>query len=514
MMVWTLFRGRLAAVDETQAQGYVNIQNRYVVGSPVGDPLAIRFFFFKGEIIVVQPPTTYRTRDSSKVGWTDRSSSWVLTNAMLTGGMFGNPNAQGRYVIPDLSLRSTVPGVPAVMNNATLPVLFTKFNFAGWGMDASAKTGMVYGGTNSNMRFEEGMFFSGKPPAGSPGAAPAHDVVSENGANLEVAGCESHGTRGTLVATFRNPSVSGLSGGGVRLERWLKMNVDGRRVNSAGNWSGDMLVANFVQFINCANLPNSSVRKFILRNDPVYGAQFEDALSVFNSYCASGATCTFEEFLIENSMPTDPRFVASGGTLSTIGVNADGSEIGYAGTGGLMGDQQDIQGLTEATAAQGFIQRRGTILTVANYGAAIQAGHNNLIDDVKIVSAGVIRSKAPAGYSRMGWMNSGGFQIWDRTPNGRTYFHDDAITNGLVAIDVLQADGNYRPTYFEFYYPLGYGGTYSGTKLSVSSSPLASLARVDAYRAAQMQVWADAGTVIGCTDAAPFASIRISTDPF
>jgi len=467
---------------------------------------------------------TLRNRLANLIGWTDRTTSLVITDADLTAGTYG-PMVNGRYRISLGNLRSTVPGVPAVKFLTTLAVTVYLSNLFGWGLNASQQTGMVYLGTNANLRFEETLFLSGKPPAGFANALPAHDIAGEKVANLEVVNCESHGTRGTLMADFNSNALSGLSTGGVRISKWGKYNVDGRQVDASGNWTTNHLVANYIQLQNCKSFPgnNSYCEDFILRNDPVYGAYFEDALSVYNSYCKSGETMYFRRGLVENALPYDPLFVASGGTTVWFGRDSNGNTIPYSGTGGLMGDQIGFTGLTETTVSQGFVMQSVTIVTTANYGAAIQAGHHQGLDNIIVVSAGVIRSNAPGGYSKLAWASQsgadgngqegGGLQSWNLTNSDASLYHDNFITNSDVGYYVFDKSGTYRKGYTPIWTPTTTGlTTANNIQRNVPASPLAGLAEADAARAARIQLFKAAGTVIGLTAATSFLDLKISTD--
>jgi len=503
--------GRFYYPDEASAKNYINTQGRLVVGSPVG---VLNVFRRRAVAGVVATIATFRTRDAAQIVWTDRTTSFVITDADLTAGVYG-PQVNGRYRINLGNLRSTVPGVPALKYLGAAALTFYGMNLFGWGMDATAQTGMSYFGTNSDVRFEDTLFLSGKPPAGYDGAMPGHDIVSEGGANLEAVNCESHGTRGTLVYQFKSGYKAG---GGVRFQRFPKMNIDGRRVDVNGNWDGRTKVANYIQLQKCAALDsNTFIEDYISRNDPVYAAEVEDVVSVFGSYCASGQTVEFRRFLVENVFPTDPLFAASGGTRDTLGLRADGSLIGTGATGGLMGDFQDLTGYTVATIAQGFVMKAGTVLSWANYGAGIQAGHNNIIDGVTVISAGVIRSKAAAGWSRLAWTDGGGIEAWDRAPNSNSSFYfSNQIKNCIAGHYVQNADGSRRSGYTPIWDASNGGGgcTFTNnTQRPIPATIAAALAEQDAARTAQLAVWSAAGTVLGLVGASPFVNLKISTDP-
>lgn len=464
--------------------------------------------------VVVTP--TNRSRLPADIVWTDRTTSLTITNATLTGGTYGTPDVNGRYTLPAMNLRSTVPGVPAMVISATLPVRIKDSNFWGWGMDAYMQTGMVYCGYNSDVRVENSLGLSGKPPAGYNGAMPGFFVVSESGANFEMENCEWHKTRGVNIPTFRAPSASGRTGGGVRIKKCAAYDIDGRRVNAAGAWSGATLIANFVQFQNCANLTSDSyVEDYIVRNDPVYGGQPEDFVSTYNSYCAPGQNVIFRRFLAENNLPYDAAWTNSGGTLATIGNNGGAGTIGYGGTCGLAGDNQGIT-VTAANVGQGFTIRDGTMLTFANYGGAIQAGHNNLIDNVKAISQGFIRSAATQGYSRMAWTGGGGFHAWERSVNtgNPVIWFGNIIRNCTASYNLMNTSGVIARGSTPFWDNSNGGCTFTNNTIpAVPANVAAALAELDAARTAQYNVWKNAGTVIGLTDASSVFDIKISTDP-
>jgi len=510
------------AINTVTAYLRANLDGTYTPTTNAADPLVIQLdpttlvrVAQRQLGTIIDAGVTYRTRDPLQIAWTDRTTSLTIANSDLTGGTYG-PLVNGRYRISLGSLRSTVPGVPAVMVTATLPITFVLMNFWGWGMDAYQKTGMVYGGTNSDMRFEECLGLSGKPPAGYDGAMPAFFVVSENGANLEVANCEYPRTRGINVVSFRNPSVSGRAGGGVRVQRVVANDIDGRRVDATGNWDGRTKIGNVVQFQNCQNLTSDSfVEDYISRQDPVYAAEIEDAVSTYNSFCAPGQNVIFRRFLVENNMPTDAAFAASGGTLATIGSNGSGGSLNYGGTGGLMGDNQGIT-VTASNVGQGFTLRDGTVLNVANYGGAIQSGHNNLIDNVTVISHGFIRSKAAGGYSRMAWTGGGGLHAWDRAVNNNdpSIWYGNIIRNSKVSYNLMNTSGVISRGSTPIWDNSNGGCTFTNNTINpVPANVAAALAELDAARAAQMKVWSDAGTVIGLSAAAPVSTLKISTDP-
>ena len=459
--------------------------------------------------VVVQPTT--RTRNPAQIAWTTVQGV-INSDADLTSGKYGiKIRGDGVAVLPGGSWRSDVPGVPCFVVKAgvTRRIIMQDCNFFGYGMNGYHTSGMVLLENGNNVEFRECMRFSGKPPAGYAGAFPGKDYCADNARSVFEINCESYGTSGGFCAEWQDGGITMTER--FRFENTRKRNIDGRMVDAAGNWRTgeapyvDRFPACFVAITGAREIKGVVGTNNWYDNDPEYGAHGEDAISVVGSSVAPGWPGSFMHHLVENWLSYDPAFT---GVQPIHGLKPNLAKIGNSGTMGNAADGANASGTPRnaTTVSHGWKFDDHLVITGSNGGLSMATGNNIEIANSVMLSAAAFRSRAPAGYTIVGvnealGTTTVGLIIWDQYTGGdpAVYF-DIRDTNNTVGWHYALNDGTIRTNHF--FAPSAHTSTGRVILPTIADIP-AGLARNDTYRAAFLNRWRDAGTIIGCTTPAP-----------
>lgn len=454
--------------------------------------------------------TPARERDPNLIAW-QYSTGQTLSEADIQAGKFGGVLSNGAYIIDSPAFRSMIPGTPAliVRHDVQRPVILKRPSFFGWGTDGYMKPGMLMGENFNDVRVEDALFLSSKPPAGYPGAFPARAILFQNPKNLRLEHFEAIKTGGIGVDLWGGDGTAEQT---LTLLGYLGRDIDGRRVDNSGVWIETGIskaIANAVQLNNIVGLKNARIRALDIRNDPLYGAQPEDFYSFHSVSGTVLSPITLEDFLFENGLPYVPGY---DGTQTTFGILPDGSEKTWSGGLGLNADgaQPSVPAGIPKTAdtMPGRVRvRRGYAFTTYNYGLGTSAGNRSAIEDVTIYSPGCIRANNPQGYSRFARGHTG-LQMQDYIGAERTdaqgnpvtvygdpeFWFDNSATNVRVGHFKVTPAGVVEP----HHRVINHAATLTNvTNEPTPASPLAALARLDVLRTEAEAMLAATGIKIG-----------------
>ncbi|WP_027480515.1 hypothetical protein [Deinococcus pimensis] len=455
---------------------------------------------------------TRRPRDPAQLPW--HGTLNITSDSQLTDGSIPGSTVltDGSVVITGRNYRSDTPGQPAVRIAAgiTRKVTFRQGAMLGYGQNAgNGAIAMLYGHGSNNVRLEDQLHFSGQPGGGYDGALPAYAVCLVNGRGFEMVNSETYRTRGVFLSnwdslnTNNSPTLRGV----------YQENVDGRRVDSLGNWRAtnvlgqDYIAATFYQMADARSVRAPLIEYCRMYNDPVYGAQVEDVISHVHTACHPLYPGLVQLCLWENGLVYSPGF---DGTQALYGAGADGWRRAYSGTLGNASDGVNWNAVarTADTMPSNMEFRDSWHLTGMNGGVSISSGNRNILRRCKVINVGYFRSKHPSGYTRIARINpSVGMTqpiiVWDQGPNSDpnytrndpAYWYGNIVDSCTVGWWDANADGTFQRSNGFFASPYTRQG--ADILLPTPTSIAAALQLIDDYRAEAVSALTSGGRVIG-----------------
>lgn len=438
--VVSLNTGRWRYVDERTATHYFR-NGRYIIGSPVGDPLAERGRQFAGLY-----PSAQKYTSAAQVPWN-------ATPMSLTGG-----SAADVTVIDGKNIRSDNPTIPALLlDNYQGLVIVKRCNLFGYGESATAK-GIVGSTFNARIQFEDCNFFSGNPMVLDKFAG--RSAVLGGFRSFSAVNCSHYGTRGFYLTDW--VGGPGQTEPTVQLLRNYFRNIDGRRSNPAdalgwrrGNVSGvDHDPAQMIQLNGCKGIHAVLVADNEVMNEAGL-SHAEDIYSGFLTYGTAASPITIDRNLFSGQSVYDawfdPALSEYYGNNMPDGTAGKVDARGYqnSGGGGLLGDGKGATYLLDP-AFMRFV--RNTVLGMNNYGLGVASGHDHTIDGNVILRSGYVRHLARN--VKIGWKHvplqlqdyytGGGASIDDGTgtATSRVRWYNVDVTNnqyGYTSFDPRSA---------------------------------------------------------------------------
>lgn len=495
------------------------------------------------------PPVTL-LRSRKRSDYTLPDAPMTITKAALLAGAWGPPNADGWYEIPDFKCHSLTPGVPCIRvkhMDTDLKVKIIRPVLDGLGVPGSNAGGLIVAESENSVWVDDYLLFSSPPPVGGNGKAclTMRSLTAESPREIRMTRGESYGTGGIYVnriaqgGKFRNIYVGQAGGYNIRGTGY---NADGTvRLTAAGRIDISAYLGYSAQFFQLNNAPDAPegsviVEYWVAHTDPLAmrgrnAGQREDD---WNIHAAAGAI--IRHYLEENGMPWDPNW---DGTQPVFGVDPaspSGRGYGYSGSGGL-GDGYTKSGFTGTPGPNDVTHQvyaeDGTSLNNLNVGFGVTAG--NRMRGKRLVSfvAGVIRSNAPGGYSRLavkaapapsGESGNNAVQAFQfyMAQGDKALFYGHEMDDLRGAYCWIDNNGNWRRNSAYISDPNGTQGTSSnrtynsikfrqggvelppfagGIKLIETPTSVAdALAKLDAERQARIDTFVAAGKVIGMSD--------------
>lgn len=342
----------------------------------------------------------------------------TITEAALLSGSFGAKNAEGWYEIKDHLCHSLTPGVPCIRIKSMSQDLWVKIIrpvVDGLGVPGSNAGGTIVAEGNNTVWVDDGLGFSSPPPVGGngKGCATARFFTANAPRWVEISRSEIYHTGGIYVDGI----AQGGKFRGIRINRIGGYNIKGTGYNADGtirfkaNTRFDTseylgYLCQLFQINNCPEAAEDSiiVEDFVTDNDPMamlgrYAGQRED---IWNVHSASGVLV--RRFLAERGLPWDPNFTGTQAVYGADPTSPSGRGYGYSGSDGL-GDGYVKHGFSGTPTAEDIPHHVKaedfTSLNNVNVGAGVTAGNRCKFKRGRVFMAGVMRSNAPSGYSKL-----------------------------------------------------------------------------------------------------------------
>lgn len=358
------------------------------------------------------------TRSRKRSDYTLPNTTLTVTKAALLAGTWGQPNADGWYEIADFRCHSLVPGVPCILikyMDVDLKVKIVRPVLDGLGTPGSNKGGLIVSENEGSVWVDDYLLFSSPPPVGGNGKScvTARSVTMSGVRELKMTRGESYGTGGIYIdgiaqgGKYRNIYVGqaggyNIRGTGYNADGTVRLTADNRLDKSA--YLG--YYAQFFQLNNAPDAPENSVvvEYWVAHTDPMamIGRNAGQREDVWNIHSSGGAI--IRHYLEENGLPWDPAFTGTQAVYGADPASPAGRGYGYSGSGGL-GDGYVKTGFTGTPTANDVTHQvyaeNGTSLNNANVGFGVTAGNRMRGKGLVSYVAGVLRSSAPGGYSRL-----------------------------------------------------------------------------------------------------------------
>ena len=185
-------------------------------------------------------------------------------------------------------------------------------------------------------------------------------------------------------------------------------NIDERKSDGQGGLINDAAGGNFVQLNQVQNIANIEIAWNEVINEP-HQSNVGDTISIYKSGGTSANPILIHDNYIQGAYLTDPTLAYYGGVI----MLSDDSEAANNG------------------ANVGFVQAfNNQIVSTANYGIAIAAGHDNQFYNNRIVSSGQLSD---------GTHLSGGLgaYIWDfyQNKSNRVFYNNFAHNNTIGVVN-------------------------------------------------------------------------------
>lgn len=505
------------------------------------------------EIAPTPPPPTTLTRSRKRSDYTLPNSPLTVTKADLLAGVYGQPNAEGWYEIPDVRCHSLTPGVPCIRVQAMDVDLWVKIIrpvLDGLGVPGTNKGGLIAAEGNSTVWVDDPLLFSSPPPIGGNGVAcmTARSVVASNPRELRVTRAESYGTGGIYVngiaqgGQFRGIHVSRVGGYNIRGTGY---NADGTiRFKANSRFDTSLYLGYLAQFFQIDNAPDAPedsiiVEDWVAHNDPLamLGRNAGQREDIWNAHASAGVL--IRRALAENGLPWDPAFTGAQEVYGADPTSPSGRGYDYSGSDGL-GDGYTKHGFTGTPTANDVTHlvkcQDMTSLNNLNVGFGVTAGNRCRFARVRAFTAGVIRSSAPGGYSRLAVKAAGDgtgeagnnavqafqFYLAGSTPERAALFYGHEMDDLAGSFNWVDAAGKWWQRTAYIGDPNGSTGSdpnklyasftfrqngvvkppYNGGIVVIPkpTSVAGALATLDAERQARIDMFVAAGTAIGMSD--------------
>jgi hypothetical protein len=205
------------------------------------------------------------------------------------------------------------------------------------------------------------------------GRYPGRFLVADTYRRIVVEQSQLEGTSGIWL----HRSTPGAT---VQIRYNRARNIDGRRQDGQGGFTGEIYYVQFVQFDKGNALVDSEVAWNEVINEP-FESRVEDVINFFQTSGTSASPLRIHNNYIQGAYPVDP-------------VN------GYFSGGGIM--------LGDAGGAY-LHALRNVVIDTANYGIAIAGGQHNRIVGNTVVSCGLLSDGRAIGSQNVGiyiWNNS------------------------------------------------------------------------------------------------------------
>src|SRR4029453_13909530 len=187
---------------------------------------------------------------------------------------------------------------------------------------------------------------------------------------------------------------------------WLDYNIRIRKSN--GVKQNGFVPAQFVQLDKVAKVPGIEISGNEIINEPG-NSRAEDNISIYKTSGTAASPILIHDNFIQGAYTIQPAH----GNSSNPTWNYN---WGYTGGGILLGDGAEKITIGNTSFAKAY---NNVVLDTTNYGIAIAGGHDMLIQNSRILSAGVLPDGRPISAQNTG------MYIWDTQNFGVIYFYNN-----------------------------------------------------------------------------------------
>jgi len=240
---------------------------------------------------------------------------------------------------------------------------------------------------------------------------PGRFLTTFNPNNLDIENNTLNGTSGMVVVNYGG---NGGSNQTIKILRNLGNNIDGRFSDGNGGFSSDPQqgvgwdYAEFVQLNQVQNVAGIEIAWNQIINSPGQ-SRVEDNISILQTSGTQQSPLLIHDNYIQGAYPAHP------------------TDKGYSGGGIMLGDQTLGSPPTSPDTAAGFVHAyNNQVVSSANYGMAIAAGHDNIISNNRVVSTGHLST----GEALPGGM---GIYVWDEYGEAsHGFFYNDYARDNVI----------------------------------------------------------------------------------
>lgn len=242
---------------------------------------------------------------------------------------------------------------------------------------------------------------------------PGRFLTTFNPNNLDIENNTLNGTSGMSVVNYGG---NGSSDQTIKILRNLGNNIDGRFSDGNGGFSSDPQYgvgwdyAQFVQLNQVQNVAGIEIAWNQIINTPGQ-SRVEDNISILQSSGTQQSPLLIHDNYVQGAYAAHP------------------TDKGYTGGGIMLGDQTAGSPPTSPSTAAGFSHAfNNQVVSTANHGIAIAAGHDNIISNNRVISTGHLST----GEALPGGM---GVYVWDEYgESSHGLFYNDYARDNVIGV--------------------------------------------------------------------------------
>jgi hypothetical protein len=291
---------------------------------------------------------------------------------------------------------SNDPKVPAVKVLTQKAVTIENCNIR-------SKGTLIDAGSSSNLTVKNCSGYALNPDVA--GMYPGRFLRADDFKNIVVENNYMEGTSGIWLHRYTG---SGSADNSLKIRYNKAKNIDGRKSDGAGgfrtgNTDNDFYRVQFLQLDNVREAPGVEIAWNEIINEP-YKSRVEDVISIYRSAGRQADTLNIYDNYIQGAYPAQPT-----------------SQL-FKGGGIMLGDS----GGEDLSTVPAWVRAyNNQVVSSANHGLAISAGHDMHLYNNRMVSSGEL----PDG-TRMYAPDAVGAYVWDyQGPHPATFYNDKATGN-------------------------------------------------------------------------------------
>jgi hypothetical protein len=218
---------------------------------------------------------------------------------------------------------------------------------------------------------------------------------------VTVENCSMEGTSGIYLLDYAGDGSDKQS---VRIVGNRAKNIDGRKSDGKGGYTGDRELVQFVQLDKVRHLAGAEIAWNDVMNEPGKSA-VEDNISVYLSSGAANSPIRIHDNFIRGAYPNEPV------------------KDSFSGGGIMLGDGVGKSADDDSSFVEAF---ENHVVDTVNYGVAISAGHDCTMYRNRILSAGVLSDGRSIAAQNVG------AYVWDSYKAGPSHFFNNGGHDNLI----------------------------------------------------------------------------------